>query len=810
MDRTSHCPNCFQSPAPNPVCNHCGFDTRTYVHDASLLAPFTGLDERLYRVGRVLGRPGGFGVVYAGWQTRIGKPVAIKEFFPSTFNPLARRDGHDSLSVFPLDPDAFARWKERFLEEAQLLARLDHPGIVQAHDVLEENRTAYLVMERLAGQTLGDFLGGLRQTSGGLVLERRLPAEQALPLLLSALDGLAYLHRRPEPEGPVLHLDLTPNNLFLQRDPISKSPDPGRVKLLDFGLARKGARTAGSATMGAGVGHPHFMPPEQADPRRQHPVTAAADCYTLGATLYTALSALAPPPAEARRSGAPLADLRSRVPDLDPGVAGVLMDCLRLEADQRPRDATDLQARLAALTRMPPPPPPQPASIPRTESPQDEQESPSLLDAALRALEEREGSTRGRPASSDLDDEAERPRHETRRRKKGPLALILAVAIVAGGWSLWAAFFPASDEEPLSPLPDPEPPAEPQAELVVRSNVDEDTWYLDGRLIGPTSPEPHAAEAGRRRIRIEKPGFFDYETQVDLAPGERLRIRANLVPAPEMLEITGGCFQMGSAPDETGRLEDEHRHPICVQDFLLGRYEVTTGEFGRFVEATGYLTDAERNADDLQGCLADYDREKRWTSWRASTDANWRNASPYPYDRNRHPVACVSWYDAQAYIAWLNAQGAGGYRLPTEAEWEYAARAGTRGARYWGDAVDAKACRYANLPDQAHGWRLGFPCDDGFEWSAPVGRFRTNDWGLADMLGNVWEWTCSVYDKRYGGAENRCADATDAGRRSLRGSSWFNAEPDLVRSALRGSNRPGYRYADIGFRLARDPLQVDQ
>ncbi|MFD2110863.1 SUMF1/EgtB/PvdO family nonheme iron enzyme [Thiorhodococcus fuscus] len=794
MDRTSHCPDCFQSPAPDPVCAHCGFDSSAYVHDASLLAPFTRLGGGLYLVGRVLGRPGGFGVVYAGWQARIGKPVAIKEFFPSTFNPLARRNGQDSLSVFPLDPDAFERWKARFLEEARLLAQLDHPGIVQAHDVLEENKTAYLVMERLGGQTLADTLGGLRQTGTGLVLERRLPAAQALPLLLSALDGLAYLHRQPEPKGPILHLDLTPNNLVLQRDPISNAPDPGRIKLLDFGLARTGERIAGNASIGAGVGHPNFMPPEQADRQRQQPVTPAADAYTLGATLYTALTAVAPPAAEARRAGAPLADLTARVPELDPGVARVLMDCLHLAADQRPRDALDLQARLAALTQLPPPPPPAPTATQHPVSTHDTYETPSPSAASPSAVDASDG-------------EPERPQHGTRGRKKGLLALILMGAIIAGGWSLWAAMFPASDEEPhpIPVTPIPKPPVKPQGELIVRSNVSGDTWYLDGRRIGPTSPEPYEAAAGTHSIRIEKPGFFHYEAQVDLTPGELRTVRAELTPAPEMIEIQGGCFQMGSSADETERLEDERQHQVCVQDFLLGRHEVTVDEFRRFVEATGYHTDAERNAGDLEGCFADYDQEKRWTSWRARADANWHTLNPDQYDQHLHPVACVSWYDAQAYIAWLNAQGKGRYRLPTEAEWEYAARAGTRGARYWGDAVDARACQYANIADKAHGWKLGFPCDDGYEWSAPVGSFRANPWGLEDMLGNVWEWTCSVYDKRYGGAESRCADETNPGRRSLRGSSWFNAAPNWVRSALRGSNKPGYRYADIGFRLARDP-----
>ncbi|EGV33747.1 serine/threonine protein kinase [Thiorhodococcus drewsii AZ1] len=512
MDRTSHCPDCFQSPAPNPVCRHCGFDWRDYEPDSSLLAPFTGLCDGLYRVGRVLGRPGGFGVVYAGWQTRLGKPVAIKEFFPSTWNPLAKRSGHDSLSVVPVQADSEAlldKWKKRFLEEAQLLARLEHPGIVQAHDVLEENKTAYLVMERLRGQTLSEFLGGLKETSAGLVLERRLPAAQALPLLFSALDGLAYLHSQSKSQGPILHLDLSPNNLFLQNDPISTEPDPGRVKLLDFGLARHGARMAGNASIGAGVGHPHFMPPEQADPQRNKSVTAAADTYTLGATLYTALTACAPPPTDARSTGAPLADLRARVPELDSGLAGVLMDCLRLAANQRPRDAIDMQFRLAALTQMPPPS--EPAPIPKPEPITDEDEIQSGEDEAL---------------SVDESEESPIPNRKTikaRIKKKKPAVRLLTPfgIISAGGWVLWITLSLESDiqfptpvhtGEPVIPAPPPAAappkptlphiplPDAPAGENNVGSNVNANTRRLDNRAISSINPASHEIQANARQI----------------------------------------------------------------------------------------------------------------------------------------------------------------------------------------------------------------------------------------------------------------------------------------------------------------------
>ena len=162
----------------------------------------------------------------------------------------------------------------------------------------------------------------------------------------------------------------------------------------------------------------------------------------------------------------------------------------------------------------------------------------------------------------------------------------------------------------------------------------------------------------------------------------------------------------------------------------------------------------------------------------------------------------MSWNDAVAYIDWLNRTVGGGWRLPTEAEWEYAARAGTQSARYWGDG-ESGACRSDNVANKVHGWKHGFDCDDGFEWVAPVGRFQPNAWGLKDLLGNVYEWTCSGYDAAYGGAEKRCLSKNDATPlRALRGGSWVD-NPGGVRAANRERGRPEFRGLWFGFRLAR-------
>ncbi len=275
------------------------------------------------------------------------------------------------------------------------------------------------------------------------------------------------------------------------------------------------------------------------------------------------------------------------------------------------------------------------------------------------------------------------------------------------------------------------------------------------------------------------------------------------IPVPDMVAVAGGCFYMGSRDKEQGRKDNERRHWVCVEDFSLGRHEVTVRQFRRFVAASGHATDAERNLGK-DGCLAynPGDAGKQW-KYRAST--NWRQPNPYQANEERHPVSCVSWNDARAYIDWLNRETRTTYRLPTEAEWEYAARAKTTTARFWGDDP-RDACEYANITDlttqAGHSWSERHECKDGHYFVAPVGRYRANSFGLHDMLGNVWEWTCSAFDKGYDGDETRCVGRVAGGARVLRGGSWGYG-PARARSAARSRNGAIARFSDLGFRLAR-------
>jgi formylglycine-generating enzyme required for sulfatase activity len=285
---------------------------------------------------------------------------------------------------------------------------------------------------------------------------------------------------------------------------------------------------------------------------------------------------------------------------------------------------------------------------------------------------------------------------------------------------------------------------------------------------------------------------------------------------PEMVVIPAGSFTMGSPVEEkswaaahggsSAAVADEApQHRVAVPSFALGKYDVTRGEYGAFVRETHHPPG--------DGCGSHVTR-----NWEKDPSLSWEHPG-FP-QTDRDPVVCVSWQDARAYIAWLNQKvrrgGAGApneaYHLPSEAEWEYAARAGTTTKFYWGDD-DAAAPAYAWFQVNSGCERpKGLSCDHGH--THPVGAKPPNAFGLYDMAGNVWQWTEDCYDNSYAGvpADGRANEtpstdpkANDSQGNCLRvdrGSSWmFPAW--LLRAATRERNPADFGDTIMGFRVAR-------
>ena len=265
---------------------------------------------------------------------------------------------------------------------------------------------------------------------------------------------------------------------------------------------------------------------------------------------------------------------------------------------------------------------------------------------------------------------------------------------------------------------------------------------------------------------------------------------------PQMVHIRAGSFTMGS---NNGDNDEKPPHKVSINyDFELSKYEVSVGEFRAFVNDTGYQTEAQKG----DGCYVDKTGKG---DWGYKSDANWKN--PYFKQSDSHPVVCVSWNDAKAYAKWLSQKSGKNYRLPTEAEWEYAARAGSNTKWSFGEN-ESSLCSYANIADQTakkkyQSWTIA-ECNDGYVYTAPKGSFRANAFGLHDMHGNVWEWCEDWYADSYNTTpkDGRANTTKDKNKKVLRGGSWVN-NPFYTRSAVRFWNFPSNRYYNLGFRLQR-------
>lgn len=235
--------------------------------------------------------------------------------------------------------------------------------------------------------------------------------------------------------------------------------------------------------------------------------------------------------------------------------------------------------------------------------------------------------------------------------------------------------------------------------------------------------------------------------------------------------IQGGCFDMGDSIGE-GDPNERPVHQVCLSDFYIGAFEVTNAQFQKFMAQHQSGTSEEKN---LGG--------------------------------PNQPVVNVSWEDATSFAQWLSSQSGESYRLPTEAEWEFAARAGSGQSRFWGNNPD-EACNYANVADMTAKkmrpqWTTFF-CDDNHFVSADVGSFKPNEFGLYDVLGNAWEWCLDVYNSEaYSKLPQDNPVYQGSGEyRVMRGGGWSNG-PLGIRSSHRVGLSPNFGHHALGFRLVK-------
>ena len=378
-------------------------------------------------------------------------------------------------------------------------------------------------------------------------------------------------------------------------------------------------------------------------------------------------------------------------------------------------------------------------------------------------LEEREQSLEAaKQARADRLAEQERQRQEEEAARQAEVERLRITRAIEAHWEAFETAIQAED-------------------------LDEATGIL--AQVRELNPEDQGLAAGEQRL-VAAQAELERKRQV---AEEKMRQLAG-----EMADIPGGTFRMGDLND--GGEDDERPvYTVTVPAFRTGKHEVTVGQFWRFVVATEYRTDAERNADGNAGCWSNTGDSWDWMAGRS-----WRNPSYSVGDDQ--PIACVSWNDAQAFIAWLSEQTGESYRLPSEAEWEYAARAGTT-TKYHFSNSESQLCRYGNHADTSTdlSWR-NETCSDGVSnRTATVGDYQPNSYGLYDMHGNVWEWVQDCWNDSYAGAptDGRAWTLGDCDQRVSRGGSWGYGP-----RGLRSANCDGYdhsaRFDNVGFRLAQD------
>ena len=739
-----------------------------------------------YELVRVL-RAGDFDVTYLASDRNLKATVVLREYLPSE---IARRTADNSVAP---QEDTFRedfKWgMEQFLAEARTLAQLQHPNIVRVHRSFAAQGTAYMAMEYVEGETLSEVLA-----------RRATLSESALrDMLQPLLAGLAVVH-----EANLLHGDINPENIILRNE--GDSP-----VLLDFGAARQaiGARIR----PGTPVVTPGYAPPEQYSAQgEQGPWT---DLYALGGVCYRALTGQTPADATDQSRQDPLTLLRRLCGDhVSASTLDAIGWALRVDAQGRPQDVAAWRANFLGEAEAPAAERVEPEG--EAEAPADSGEAESapssgplqlpwrniLIWGGLVALvvlvgvvgyrgmrdkaeqSQRVAESSGqvaleqeRPAEAarDVASEGERAAEERPAESSGQVALegegqaesSGQMALEGEGQAEAARQAALERERQTEAARQAALEREREAEAARQAALERERQEESARQAA--LEREREAEAARqaaleqeRQAEAARQAALEEERQAEAArqaalERERQAEAARQVGASmEFVWIRPGSFKMGSPSSERG-CDDESRHcddegPVhkveISQGFWLGKYEVTQGQ------------------------------------WKAVMG---RNPSEFQGD-DRRPVERVSWRDVQAFIGRLNdAAGESLYRLPSEAEWEYACRAGSSG-------------RWAGRRLGDYAW---YRKNSGYGTKA-VGGKSPNRWGLHDMHGNVAEWVQDWYDEDYyassSGVDPR--GPTSGSYRVLRGG-HFISSAQYVRSAFRYHTSPSNNDGHFGVRLVK-------
>ena len=722
-----------------------------------------------YKIESVLGY-GGMSTVYLAEQESLGRRVALKV--------MAESLTHDPT------------YTKRFLKEARIIAQLSFPHIIVIYDYGVVDGQHYIAMECIGG---GDLFRRVKT---------HMDVSEVINITIQVARALAYAHGKG-----YIHRDIKPGNILFRED--------GGVVLSDFGLAKGLSDNTQVTAAGMTLGTPAYMSPEQAFGEQ---VDSRSDLYSLGCVFYFMLTGAKPYTADNPVALA-MKHLRDPVPTLPKEyvwLQPVLDKLMAKKPEDRYQYGEDLAKELEQYSDEDSVTPVKPSLLNRGGAADESselhlQQFESLTpEKVVNAVDGFAGNASrkppvGSPALELVDDSAHAP-------SAGDGFSSQATQVLKSSEMLDGRRYLKNKSEPGAPV----------------IKVDEG---IEATLVMPSAAQPvHSlppagSEAGdfiRERSRGEIPsvsmrqppkkppvsklliaaiGAAIIITVVNVGVGIYLAQQRNIPSVskideqtlldesrwstptrklirfsdpltsggtgPEMVVVAKGSFEMG---DLSGRYGPSARpvHSVnLATDFAMGVNEVSFDDYDKFTQATN-----RARADDRQ------------------------------WGRGTRPAIYVSWQDATDYAAWLSSQTSKRYRLPTEAEWEYASRAGSSTDYWWGDWPNHE---FANFGSEVccRGQTAG--ADQWGEETSPVGSFSVNDYGLHDSLGNVWEWVqdCWNVDHYGASASGTVRRDGDCAKRVVRGGSWSDI-PRNIAAAARGRAPVDKKLAFIGFRVVRE------
>ena len=789
-----------------------------------------------YRIIEKLGQ-GGFGITYLAENTLLEGKVAIKEFF---FKEYCERDDSTSRVTIPTsgNREIVERFKQKFIKEAKTIFRLNHPNIVRILDVFEENGTAYYVMEYIEGESLGDMV------------KRRgaIPEAEALGYVKDVASALEYIHSKN-----INHLDIKPGNLMRRNE-------DGKALVIDFGVAKQydAVTSEGTTTTPVGITH-GYSPAEQYRKNGVQAFSPQSDVYALAATLFKLLTGNTPPEAiEIQDEGLPVAELQAkhisrpvisaiamamkgrseRTQSVELFIANfqktedsfnVVENQQKTENIQKKEEARlpfgedeiealkDAEAQAMAEAR---------AKVAAARKAREEAERKAREEAERKIREAREKAEAERKVREEAEiarkarEEAERKAREEAERKSREEAARIAhevairkareeaeAKVLAQAKAMIEAERKAREAAEAKAAEaarkaEAEREAREQAERIAREKAEaERVAREEAARIAREKAETERkvkAEAERRALEDAKRKVQEARMEADRKAKEEAERTQSV--AEFINNLNGDTTVMPSCSTEAGSKRQKSERK-AVKKFHIGgvSFDMIWVEGGTFCMGATL-----EQGDDAYGdeepvhsvTLSGY-----YIGKTEVTQALWESvmcSNPSTIQDNDLPVENVSWDDCQEFIRKLNSLTGQNFRLPTEAEWEFACRGGnnSRGYKYsGGNDIDNVAWNTDNSGRKT--WLRGISGRRVHHVATKL----PNELGIYDMSGNVFEWCSDWYGDYSIHAQTNPKGSDDGVYRVLRGGSWgINARS--CRSSYRSGGSPSFRSSYLGLRLA--------